>query len=72
MFAETKPAPIADPGRLLLTVGETAEALVLSERSIWNLIKSGELPAVRIGRSVRISRESLIGFIQQRQTPVMN
>jgi len=41
--------------RLAVSVAEAAKMLGLSQRGIWNLIKSGELPTVRLGHRVLIS-----------------
>lgn len=42
-----------------LTTDEAAEALQVSPRTIARLIANGTLPAVRIGRIVRIDRVAL-------------
>lgn len=53
-----------DPARLM-TVGEVAGLLGLSERQVWKLNTSGKLPApVRIGRSVRWRRQELLDWIE--------
>jgi excisionase family DNA binding protein len=52
---------LAEP---LLTVRETAKSLAISERQVHRLIKSGSLPASRLGRLIRINIndiESLVG-----------
>lgn len=41
------------PNKLLVTLPEAAQMLSISERVIWNLGMRGEIPRVRIGRSVR-------------------
>ena len=51
--------------RLLLTPREAAKALSICEKTIYTLTKSGELPAVRIGRSVRYALEDLRAFIER-------
>ncbi|HEY4017537.1 MAG TPA: helix-turn-helix domain-containing protein [Pseudonocardiaceae bacterium] len=38
-----------------MTVAEVASALRVSKMTIYRLIRSGELPAMRIGRSFRVS-----------------
>jgi len=43
----------------LLTVRETAEILRVSEITVRRHIASGTLQAVRIGRSVRVTQDSL-------------
>jgi excisionase family DNA binding protein len=50
-------------GRLLLTPVEAADALGLSRTRIYELMASGELPSVKIGRSRRISVAALHEFI---------
>src|SRR5699024_5049124 len=47
----------------LYTREQVAQALVLSERQVDLLVKRGELKAVRIGRSVRFTREAIADFI---------
>ncbi|MBX3406392.1 MAG: helix-turn-helix domain-containing protein [Phycisphaeraceae bacterium] len=49
--------------RRLLTVNQAAELLAISVRSVWRLISLGELAKVQVGRSVRITSESLDAFI---------
>lgn len=46
-----------------LTTAEAAEELQLSARTINRLIASGKLPAVRIGRTVRIERTALTALV---------
>lgn len=48
-----------DNSKLLLTARETAEKLSISERKLWNLTNENEIPAIRIGRSVRYSIEDI-------------
>lgn len=52
----------------LLTAEETAKLLTVSPRTVWALTKTGELPAIRIGRSVRYSRQDIDAFIAARRT----
>jgi len=56
-------ATLAEP--LLLTVPETARALSICAKTLWALTKSGQLPACRIGRAVRYSREDIVRFIER-------
>jgi len=53
----------------LLTIKEVAQILQVSERTIWNLTDSGELPRVRIGRSVRFRMEDVRQFCKLRLSP---
>jgi len=54
--------------KLLLTRQEAADALCLSVRKIDLLVASGDLPAVRIGRSIRIRPSALDYLIEARES----
>jgi excisionase family DNA binding protein len=58
---------IAAAEQLLLTAPEAAKALAISERTVWQLTKDGELPVVRLGRSVRYDRRDLLDYIEKRK-----
>jgi excisionase family DNA binding protein len=58
--ASGSPAP---PFRLLLTPGEAAEALRISQRTLWQLTRDQRVKAVRIGRSVRYAVAALQAFV---------
>lgn len=49
----------------LMTVKNAAAYLAISERKLWDMTKTGEIPAVRLGRAVRYDRSDLDSFIQQ-------
>ena len=44
----------SDERRHFMTVAEVAQLLRVSTMTVYRLIKSGELPAVRVGRSYRL------------------
>jgi excisionase family DNA binding protein len=44
---------VARPSALALRGSEAASMLGISSRKLWALTNSGEIPAVRFGRSVR-------------------
>lgn len=58
------------PGRVELFVGvkdvnnvrEVAEAFGVCQQTIRRLIASGELESVRVGRSVRVTRQAMIDY----------
>lgn len=52
----------------LLTAREAADVLRISERTLWSLTNSGELPSVRVGRSVRYDQSDLASWIASRKT----
>ena len=50
--------------RLVLTVTETAEALGISRTLAYELIRRGELPAIRLGRRIVIPAVQLNRLVQ--------
>ena len=51
--------------RRLLTYRKVAGVLGVSDRTIWQLVKDGELAVVRFRGTVRIDRRDLEIFIQK-------
>ncbi|MGC8624058.1 MAG: helix-turn-helix domain-containing protein [Phycisphaerae bacterium] len=51
--------------QLLFTTRQTAALLNVSERTIWNLKRLGQLPVVRIRRSTRYDRRDILALIDQ-------
>lgn len=51
-----------------LTVQEVADLMRVSSMTVYRLIKSGELAAVRVGRSFRVSELDVDGYLQSRYT----
>lgn len=56
--------------RLLLTVSEACDQLRLGRTTVYQLIRDGRLPSLRVGRSRRIPAAALEQFIEQ-QTEVV-
>lgn len=50
----------------LLTVAEVASAMRVSNMTVYRLIKGGELPAVRVGKSYRLRESDLQRFLEER------
>lgn len=50
------------------TLDEVAEILKVTKRTLYNYLKAGTLPAVKIGKSYRITEANLQEFIS-RDTP---
>jgi excisionase family DNA binding protein len=51
---------------MLLTVKDVEDELQLGRTRTYELVRSGELPVVRIGRAVRVPRDSLRRWIEER------
>lgn len=60
----TQPSP-AVVGRHALTYREVAQALGVSERTVWQLVRDGKLKACRLGRAVRIPVAAIEQFLAQ-------
>ena len=50
----------------LLTVAEVAGLLRVSTMTVYRLIRTGELPAVRVGRNYRVRRADLDLYLQEK------
>ena len=48
----------------LLTAAEVADELRVSTMTVYRLIKSGELAAVRVGRNYRVRRSDLDAYLE--------
>jgi len=46
-------------------VTEAAQYLAVSERTVWNLIKQGDIACVRFGGITRILKDDIDAFIQR-------
>jgi excisionase family DNA binding protein len=51
-----------------LTTADVLNCLKVDPRTIYRLIKTGELPAVRIGRQWRFRRDDLNEWIDRQRT----
>ena len=48
-----------------LTVAEVASLMRVSKMTVYRLVHSGELPAVRVGRSFRVSEEDVNEYLRK-------
>jgi excisionase family DNA binding protein len=55
--------------QLLLTAEEAARALHVGRTTLFALIKNGELHAVHIGRSCRLTRAELLRYVTRLDRP---
>jgi excisionase family DNA binding protein len=51
-----------------LTVAEVAAILRVSTMTVYRLIKSGDLPAVRVGKSYRLSEDEVDRYLARGYT----
>ncbi len=50
----------------LLTVGEVAQLMRVSNMTVYRLIKSGQLAAIRVGKNYRIRRADVWRYLDDR------
>jgi excisionase family DNA binding protein len=55
---------------MLLTVRDVAVALRLGRTRTYALLRSGEIPVIRVGRAVRVPRDGLHRWIEEHCTSV--
>lgn len=55
-------------GLRLFKVADIAAALLVSNMTIYRMIRSGELPAVKIGRSFRVTERDLREYLEKSPT----
>jgi len=54
----------------ILTVEEAARYMRISRNSAFEAVRKGELPAVRIGRRLLVSKQALIRLFETASVPV--
>ena len=60
--------PGAQGSTRYLTVAEVATTLRVSNMTVYRLVNSGELPAVRVGKSYRLREEDIDKYLADRYT----
>ncbi len=55
--------------QLLLRAEEVQKALSLGRSTVYQMMASGELPIVRIGRSVRVPADALRDWVERQAAP---
>lgn len=67
MAEETTAGPVTPigSGTTFHTVAEVASLLRVSKMSVYRLIHSGEMAAVRFGRSFRVSEEAVNAYLRE-------
>lgn len=49
----------------LLTVNEVANILRVSNMTVYRLVKSGQIPAIRVGKNYRIKENDVSDYLSQ-------
>ena len=53
-------------GEPLLTVGEVASLMRVSNMTVYRLIKAGQMAAIRVGKNYRIRRTDVDRYLTER------
>ena len=53
------------PDVRFLTVAEVAELMRVSKMTVYRLVHGGELPAVRVGRSFRVTEDDVNEYLRK-------
>ncbi len=56
----------------LLTAREVADVMRVSTMTVYRLIKAGELPAIRVGKHLRIRERDVAKYLDERVVGTMN
>lgn len=48
-----------------LTIAEVAATMRVSKMTVYRLVHSGELPAVRVGRSFRVTEDDVNDYLRK-------
>lgn len=57
-----------DRDDVLLTAEEAADLLRLNRNTLYELVREGQVPALRLGRSLRFHRGRLLDFARRGNT----
>jgi excisionase family DNA binding protein len=61
-------APAVPPAKLLVSSEQAAQMLSISERTLWTLTDTSQIPVVRIGRAKRYAIKDLEAWIEQQKS----
>jgi excisionase family DNA binding protein len=59
-------------GDRLLTVGEVATMMRVSNMTVYRLIKAGQLAAIRVGKNYRIRESDVNGYLLARAVHIQD
>lgn len=69
MASNSGDSPGNSPGDIsdvrFLTVAEVAAVMRVSKMTVYRLVHSGELPAVRVGRSFRVPEDAVNEYLRK-------
>ena len=48
-----------------MDINEVAEVLNICTKTVYKLIRTGEIPAVRVGKKLRVAKKNMYVFLQR-------
>jgi excisionase family DNA binding protein len=54
------------PNKTLLRPDEVAEILRITKRQVYNLLKKGAIPSIKIGKFIRVRRAYFAALIEEK------
>jgi len=63
---------VAESAKLLLRPEEAARALSIGRSKAYEMLRAGELPSIRLGRSLRVPLVALEAWINERAAVAAN
>lgn len=63
--AEIRSRPVVSPHREWISYAEATELVGLGRTTLWKLAGAGEIQVARVGRAVRINRQSLTAYMKR-------
>lgn len=64
-----RPVPATSEAPLLLTAAQAAALLSISRTTLYELLASGAVESIHIGRSRRVPVDALHAFVESRRSP---
>jgi excisionase family DNA binding protein len=58
--------------KLLIRISEAAEMLSVARSKAYAMVQAGELPAVRMGKSVRVSVRALNEYVERKMAEALS
>lgn len=62
-MAPNHPGDMSDV--MFLTIAEVASKMRVSKMTVYRLVHNGELPAVRVGRSFRVTEDDVNDYLRK-------
>ena len=68
LHGESQVRPVERKGLELLSIPEVCQELGMGKSWVYRRLGSGEIPSVRLDRSIKVRREELEGYLQRHRS----